>query len=204
MSGQAGYQRGDRVALVHTTDPHTRLQPGDEGTVTGYDPKHGQLNIAWDSGSTLAMLPGEGDRVRLLTPASAHPGPGAAAKAQAEDDAEGYAEAIGAELRQDITDRASGLSRLLSQRCSTCILRPGDKMRLGPQRTAAFVRHTLAQGTYVICHQTLTYGDNPSFGPAICRGFYDAYADRSPALRLLHAFQRLTEVEPPPPQPDTG
>lgn len=198
MNGQPGYHRGDRVALEHTTDPHTRLQPGDEGTVTSYDPKHGQLNITWDSGSTLAMLPAEGDRVRLLTPAPAHSGTGAAAKAQAEDDTE----AGGADARQDITDRASGLSRLLSQRCSTCILRPGDKMHLGPQRTAAFVRHALAQGTYVICHQTLTYGDNPRFGPAICRGFYDAYADQSPALSLLRAFQRLTEIEPPPPQPD--
>jgi hypothetical protein len=27
------YRPGDRVALVHTTDPHTNLKPGDEGTV---------------------------------------------------------------------------------------------------------------------------------------------------------------------------
>jgi hypothetical protein len=32
------FQRGDRVALEHTDDPHTRLRPGDEGTVTRYDP----------------------------------------------------------------------------------------------------------------------------------------------------------------------
>lgn len=38
MSGPPGYQRGDRIALEYTTDPHTRLRPGDEGTVTGYDP----------------------------------------------------------------------------------------------------------------------------------------------------------------------
>ena len=35
----------------------------------------------------------------------------------------------------------------------------------------------------------------------ICRGFYDAYARRSPALRLLRAFGRLTEVDPPRPGP---
>ena len=68
-----GYQRGDRIALEHTTDPHTRLQPGDEGTVTSYDPRLGQLNVRWDSGSTLAMLPGDGDQVRLLTPAPGQP-----------------------------------------------------------------------------------------------------------------------------------
>lgn len=40
MSAQPGY----RIALVHTTDPHTRLRPGDEGTVTGYDPRLGQFS----------------------------------------------------------------------------------------------------------------------------------------------------------------
>ena len=67
VSGQPGYQRGDRIALEYTGDPHTRLQPGDEGTVTGYDPRLGQLSVRWDSGSTLAMLLLDGDRVRLIT-----------------------------------------------------------------------------------------------------------------------------------------
>ena len=65
------FQRGDRVALVHTGDPHTRLRPGDEGTVTRYDPRHGQLDVRWDSGSTLAILLADGDQVRLITPAPA-------------------------------------------------------------------------------------------------------------------------------------
>ena len=43
-----GYQRGDRIALVHTTDPYTRLTPGPAGTVTGYDDRPGQLAVAWD------------------------------------------------------------------------------------------------------------------------------------------------------------
>ena len=42
----------------------------------------------------------------------------------------------------------------------------------------------------------------PDFGPAICRGFFDAYAGRSSALRLLRAFGRLTEVDPPRPGGD--
>ena len=79
-----------------------------------------------------------------------------AAEVHAED--EDGAEAEGTGLPQDITDPATGLSRLLSGRCSTCILRPGDKMHLGPEQTAAFVRRVLAEGTYVVCHQTLTYG----------------------------------------------
>jgi len=35
-------------------------------------------------------------------------------------------------------------------------------MHLGPEQTAAFVRQVLAEGTYVVCHQTLTYGDHPA------------------------------------------
>jgi Domain of unknown function (DUF4314) len=68
---------GDRVALEHTDDPHTRLRPGDEGTVTRYDPRVARLDVNWDSGSTLAMLLSNGDRVRLITPA---PGTGEAGK----------------------------------------------------------------------------------------------------------------------------
>ena len=77
MIDQPGYQRGDRNALEYTADLHTRLRPGDEGTVTSYDPRHGQLNVRWDSGSTLAMLLADGDRVRLITPPQAAPAPDA-------------------------------------------------------------------------------------------------------------------------------
>ena len=68
------FERGDRVALEYTADPDTRLWPGDEGTVTRYAPGLGQLDVNWDSGSTLSMLLDEGDRVRLITPASGEAG----------------------------------------------------------------------------------------------------------------------------------
>jgi hypothetical protein len=44
VAGRPGYRRGDRVALEYTADPFTRLEPGDEGTVTGYDPRYGQFS----------------------------------------------------------------------------------------------------------------------------------------------------------------
>jgi hypothetical protein len=44
MSSQPGYQRGDRVALVATDDPDTRLRPGDQGTVTRWDPAQEQFS----------------------------------------------------------------------------------------------------------------------------------------------------------------
>ena len=186
------YQRGDRVALERTTDPPTRLRPGTGGTVTRYDSRHGgELHVAWDDGSTLTMLLGEGDQVRLITPAPRAPAGRPPAGAR---DGGGYPP-------QDITDPATGLSRLLSERCSTCVMRPGDLMHLGPERTREFIGQTLARGSYVTCHQTLTFGDHPGYGPAICRGFFDAYASQSPALILLRAFRRLTEVPPPPGEP---
>jgi hypothetical protein len=133
------------------------------------------------------MLPGEGDQVRLI----ARAGEGGTGP----EDAGDGEPAPG--IRQDITDPATGLSRLLSERCPTCILRPGDKMHLGPDRLRAIITPTLAAGTFVVCHDTLTYGDFPDYGPAICRGYFDAYAGQSPALILLRAARRLTEVPPP-------
>jgi hypothetical protein len=62
------YQRGDRVILIATTDPHTALAPGSLGTVTGTDPRHGQIHVKWDDGSSLSMLPGDGDQIAPARP----------------------------------------------------------------------------------------------------------------------------------------
>jgi hypothetical protein len=68
------FSPGDRVELVATNDPYTRLQPGDRGTVTGVaDTPEPTIDIAWDNGSTLAILPDAGDRVRLLPGNDADP-----------------------------------------------------------------------------------------------------------------------------------
>lgn len=51
---------GDRVELVFTDDPYTRLKPGDQGTVLSV---YGDvIAVAWDSGSTLALITSAGDR----------------------------------------------------------------------------------------------------------------------------------------------
>jgi hypothetical protein len=57
---------GDRVVLVHTNDPYTDLEPGDEGAVTSYHPLTGQLMVDWDTGSSLIMLPDAGDIVERV------------------------------------------------------------------------------------------------------------------------------------------
>ena len=70
------FSPGDRVELVATNDPYTRLRPGDRGTVTSVtDSPEPTVDIAWDNGSTLAILPDAGDRIRLLPSNPADPPP---------------------------------------------------------------------------------------------------------------------------------
>lgn len=50
---------GDRVELVHTNDPYTRLRPGVRGTVLRIfypGERHEVVSVKWDDGSRLAML----------------------------------------------------------------------------------------------------------------------------------------------------
>jgi len=61
---RAQYPKGTRVELVHTSDPYTKLQPGTKGTVEFVDDV-GTIQINWDNGSGLGMIPGE-DEVRKL------------------------------------------------------------------------------------------------------------------------------------------
>ena len=61
---RARYPKGTRVELVFTSDPYTRLTPGTRGTVDYVDDA-GTIQISWDNGSHLGMIPGE-DEVRKL------------------------------------------------------------------------------------------------------------------------------------------
>jgi hypothetical protein len=50
--------KGQRVRLVSTSDPYTRLKYGEEGTVTLVDDM-GTVHVKWDSGSSLGLIEGE-------------------------------------------------------------------------------------------------------------------------------------------------
>ena len=76
------YQRGDRIQLVHTSDPYTDLRPGASGTVLAYDTYLHSLDVLWDTGSNLTMLLRDGDRVRHLGTSALYP---AAAQAKPGD-----------------------------------------------------------------------------------------------------------------------
>jgi hypothetical protein len=74
------YQPGQRVVLIHTSDPHTRLRPGALGTVRRHDQQSNTVHIVWDDGSTLAMLLDDGDRITLA------PGPQTVTAAASDDE----------------------------------------------------------------------------------------------------------------------
>lgn len=58
MSPDRAPVKGDRIRLVHTSDPHTGLESGELGTVTAVDGA-GTVHARWDSGSSLGLVPDE-------------------------------------------------------------------------------------------------------------------------------------------------
>ena len=59
------YPAGMRVGLIRMNDPHTRLRPGNLGTVIEVDDA-GTIHVAWDCGITLGAVWGE-DRISWFT-----------------------------------------------------------------------------------------------------------------------------------------
>jgi hypothetical protein len=88
--------------------------------------------------------------------------------------------------------------RLLSRQCETCIFRPGNPMHLRPGRVKQMVSEALREGCQgIICHDTVSYGEHPDFGGALCRGFYDAFGYRNNFVRIMERLGGFTEVDPP-------
>lgn len=82
--------------------------------------------------------------------------------------------------------------RVCREKCSTCIFRPGNKMRLESGRVKQMVTDALSEeGGNIVCHRTLDWPAG-----AICRGFWDAYSDQSITLRLVKLTDSVVEVDP--------
>lgn len=90
-----------------------------------------------------------------------------------------------------------GTVHVLADRCSTCVFRPGNLMSLQPGRLAQLARDNIAADSALTCHQTLPYATDYDAPPAVCRGFYDAYADQTLPLRLARAMDLIT-IDPLP------
>lgn len=88
---------------------------------------------------------------------------------------------------------SNGKVHVMSEKCSTCIFRPGNLMNLEPGRVKEMVAGSLAEDAGITCHKTL-YGQREQ--EATCRGFYDAYADQVTPLRMARAMGIIEEVAP--------
>jgi hypothetical protein len=96
----------------------------------------------------------------------------------------------------DVIDPATGKPRLLTDKCTTCVFRPGNLMHLPPGRLQDLIDHNREAGAGLTCHQTLSYSGTGA-ERAFCHGFHDAYPDTQVfqiAERLLGGF---TPVDPP-------
>jgi hypothetical protein len=98
--------------------------------------------------------------------------------------------------------------QLLSEKCGTCIFRPGNPMRLRAGRVKDMVNRALADGGSIICHDSLVHREDDDGaeaarsyreGEAMCRGFYDAHGHRSYWVRIVERLGGFEEVPPPSP-----
>ncbi|WP_207939504.1 DUF4314 domain-containing protein [Actinomadura darangshiensis] len=101
-----------------------------------------------------------------------------------------------------VLDRDTGKVRVLERRCASCIFRTGDPMHLGDTRTRQVIEANLRAGALLTCHATLPYGPHPSFGPAVCAGFWARHRNDVPAGRLAQLFLGIIRIPPPDPDDD--
>ena len=83
----------------------------------------------------------------------------------------------------------NGRVHVLSEKCSTCIFRPGNLMHLEPGRVKGMVDASLRNDTAIVCHDTLNGAQ------AVCRGFFDLHWRDTLPLRAAVALKVLEEVE---------
>jgi hypothetical protein len=71
-------------------------------------------------------------------------------------------------------------------------------MHIKPGRLKGMVHDALQEGCQgIICHETLSYGEYPEFGGALCRWFYDTYGPQNNFIRVMWRLGGFTEVDPP-------
>lgn len=94
-----------------------------------------------------------------------------------------------------------GRIHILSERCTTCVFRPGNLMHLPPGRLQDLVESNRAADTAFACHQTI-YGQTPD--EALCRGYVDAYGDGITPIRLARQLGLVAEDNPPTARTQAG
>jgi len=97
--------------------------------------------------------------------------------------------------RLSVGDPETMKTRLLSRRCSTCVFKPGNLMKLGHGRLQDLIAQARAAESYIVCHSTLPGVAPPGVLPAVCRGFADSHSTQS--LQIIGRLFGFDEVDPP-------
>lgn len=100
-------------------------------------------------------------------------------------------------MSEEISNGPNGRPQLCADQCATCIGRSGNLMKLRPGRLKGMVNGALQSGGLIICHETLTYGQNPGQGRAACRWFYDQFGHLSNIIRISERLGGFDEIELP-------
>lgn len=98
---------------------------------------------------------------------------------------------------EEISKGPNGRPQLCAGQCATCIGRPGNLMKLRSGRLREMVNSALQSGGLIICHETLTYGQNPERGRAACRWFYEQFGHLSNFTRIIERLGGFDEIELP-------
>lgn len=80
--------------------------------------------------------------------------------------------------------------RVFSEKCKTCVFRPGNPMQLAPGRLHELVERNLDAGAALICHTT-TYGQRPELGEVVCAGWFERYGHRTSSIRVVSRLAAL-------------
>lgn len=86
---------------------------------------------------------------------------------------------------------SNGKVHVMSEKCATCIFRPGNLMHLNAGRVKEMVDGSLADEAGITCHKTI-HGQAEQ--EATCRGFYDAYGMRVAAFQVASRLGLIEEV----------
>lgn len=91
-----------------------------------------------------------------------------------------------------------GQVHVMSEKCGTCVFRPGNLMNLPPGKLKGMADHVQETGIPFSCHQTLAYSE-PRYrehyeGMALCAGAVENYGEQSVIMRMAHAMDVIVEV----------
>ena len=85
-----------------------------------------------------------------------------------------------------------GMVHVCARKCSTCIYRPGNLMRLEDGRKEGMESEAVANQSVIPCHKTI-YG--AEVGPAICRGYWDTQKHNVGMLSVAERLGYVKEIE---------